>query len=298
MASTTQFIGVDATPGAIDDVEGRLRQLESRWSRFIETSDITRLNQQTGRWVYVSDDTIRLIEAMQLANRATGGRFDPTHLHRLLSIGYTSSIDDPDRYTIAIDEPHRGVTIQGAEIDRANGAVRFPLGLSIDPGGIGKGLAADIVATELLADGTAGALVSIGGDIAATGTPPSDVGWIIDVEDPHRSHDTLTTLVVSGGGIATSSTRSRRWTVDGNDHHHIIDPATGDESRTDLATVTVVANAGWLAEAHATAALVHGSAGAIDYLDAHGLAGIAVTDRGDVSATRALALATPQGTAP
>ncbi len=71
----------------------------------------------------------------------------------------------------------------------------------------------------------------------------------------------------------------------GVEQHHVIDPATGMTSTTDLATVTVVANAGWLAEAHATAALLAGSAGALVYLEAHGLTGVVIDMRGAVSAT-------------
>lgn len=297
MASMAQLTVIDAPVGAIEAAEQRLRQLECRWSRFIDTSDINRINQQPGRWISVSIDTIRLIEAMQMAHHATGGSFDPTCLSQLLSIGYTASIDDPDRHTLAVGDPDRSVTIHDVGIDRVGEAVRVPVGLSIDPGGIGKGFAADIVVTEFLAGGTGGALVNIGGDIAAAGTAPTDIGWIIDVEDPHHTDATIISVAVSDGGIATSSTRSRRWTLDGHEHHHVIDPATGKDSLTDLATVTVIANAGWLAEAHATAALLRGSDGAIDYLDARELTGIAITDHGDISATSGLILTESQGAA-
>lgn len=296
MASTALVTAIDPTPDALDAAESRLRELESSWSRFIDTSDITRINQRPGRWVPVAEDTIRLIEAMKLAHGATGGSFDPTRLYQLLSIGYTSSIDDPDRFTLAVDAPVDGASVHGVETDRSRGAVRVPLGLSLDPGGIGKGLAADIVVTELLAGGTAGALVSIGGDIAAAGAAPTELGWIVDVEHPDDANSTVTTLAVSDGGVATSSTRSRRWSFAGSEHHHLIDPATGRDSLTDLASVTVVANAGWLAEAHATAALLCGSDGVIDYLDARQLAGIAVTRTGTVIVTDGLDRGTPRRT--
>ena len=111
-------------------------------------------------WTHVEADTIRLIDAMRLASTATGGSYDPTRLHQLLSLGYTSSIDDPDRFTIAVERPSEGLTVHDIEIDRSAGAVRAPAGLSIDPGGIGKGLAADMVVVELLDQGVDGALVS------------------------------------------------------------------------------------------------------------------------------------------
>ncbi len=285
MASGTQLLLVDPVPGAAGWAESRLRELEARWSRFVDTSDITTVNQNPDSWVPVSADTIDLIRTMQVASTVTGGAYDPTFLHRLLSAGYTSSIDDPDRMTIAVDSPCLTHTVHDVRIDSSTSRVMVPAGLSLDPGGIGKGCAADLIVSALVAGGTAGALVSIGGDIAAAGTTPTAEGWHVHIEDPHRPAQVVATLGVSAGGVATSSTRSRRWLHEGAEQHHIIDPATGTVSTTDLATVTVVANAGWLAEAHATAALLAGRAAAIDYLDAHGLTGVAIDTTGAVSAT-------------
>ncbi len=283
MASETQVTLIDPHPDAAAWAERRLRSLEDRWSRFLPTSDISLINAHPGQWVVVSEDTTALIHTMQLGSVATGGGYDPTFLHQLLSVGYTSSIDDPDRITIAVDSPSTIHSVRDIEVDGTN--VRAPSGVSLDPGGIGKGFAADLVVTELLLQGTAGALVSVGGDIAAAGSAPTPEGWHVRVEDPHRPPNVLATLGVSDGGIATSSTQSRRWLHGGVEQHHVIDPETGTTSTTDLATVTVVATAGWLAEAHATAALLTGSGGVIEYLDAHGLSGLAVDMNGVVSCT-------------
>lgn len=297
MASAADVILVDAAPDAGEWVEARLRQLEARWSRFVETSDITAINQHPDEWIVVSSDTIRLLQTMQLASRATNGGYDPTFLHQLLSVGYSASIDDPERITIAVDTPCRDHDVHDVRIDVATSSVFAPRGLSIDPGGIGKGFAGDLVVTELLAAGTGGALVSVGGDIAAAGVAPTEHGWHVHVEHPTRAPATVTTLAVSDGGIATSSTRSRRWLHSGEEQHHIIDPATGKRSRTDLATATVVANAGWLAEAHAGAALLQGTAGAIAYMDARCLTGIVVDVAGAVSATADIAAGIDTGAA-
>jgi len=285
MASTTEVTTIGGPRNAARDVERRIRNLEATWSRFMETSDITRINTHSGEWVRVSPDTIRLIDAMRLSSSATGGSFDPTQLHQLLSLGYTNSIDDPSRFTIAVEHPRDDRSIHDLEIDRSSLAVRAPIGLSLDPGGIGKGLAADIGVLELLGCGVDGALVSIGGDIACAGVAPAELGWLIAVDDPHHPGSTVTTLAVSGGGIATSSTRSRRWVDQGRQHHHLIDPATGVDSDTDVAAVTVVASAGWMAEAHATAAILRGTTGAVAYLEDLGLAGVVIGTDGARIAT-------------
>ena len=54
---------------------------------------------------------------------------------------------------------------------------------------------------------------------------------------------------------------------------------------TDLAAVTVIANSGWLAEAHATAAILLGSAGATSYLEARGLTGVVIDLAGQIATT-------------
>ena len=166
--------------------------------------------------------------------------------------------------------------------------VSIPAGAGIDPGGIGKGLAADMVVTELLERGAAGALIGIGGDIAAAGTPPGPDGWRVAVEHPLDRSRTLAMVLLNAGGAATSSTQTRTWVTDGELRHHVIDPATGECATTDLAAVTVFARAGWEAEAHATAALLAGSAGALAYLDLHELDGIVTTRGGTTTSTPAL----------
>ena len=184
--------------------------------------------------------------------------------------------------------PARGRSFTDVMIDPATSAVMVPTGVGLDPGGIGKGLAADLVVIELLAGGTGGALVSVGGDLAAAGTAPTPEGWLVAVEHPLDSSREFMTLALEAGGIATSSTLTRTWSQNGDRRHHVIDPATGTCATTDLAAVTVIARAGWEAEAHATAALLCGSERALDYLDGHQLAGIAMTLDGAVRMSPAL----------
>jgi thiamine biosynthesis lipoprotein len=171
--------------------------------------------------------------------------------------------------------------------------------MALDPGGIGKGLAGDLVVAELLRLGAGGALVSVGGDITAGGAALGDDGWAVDVVHAPDIDAPLARLMVNAGGIATSSTRTRRWVRDGVGRHHAIDPATGTTSNTDLAAVTVVATSGWRAEAHATAALLCGSSAVIAYLDAAGVSGIASTLDGELLTTDDLvqAVSTPTGSA-
>ena len=268
-----------------------LRDLEARWSRFLHDSDITRLNHAAGIPVSVDPSTVTLVSTMVDAWRSTDGAFDPSVLPTLIESGYRTSIDDPYRVTLpdgrlVVGGYDSGPTMDDIVIDPDRSTITLPPGLVIDPGGIGKGLAADLAVRHLLSLGAAGALVSIGGDMVMAGSPPHDaVGWTVAVAHPETALGNLCTLLVGAGGVATSSTRSRRWIHDGRERHHQIDPRRAEQSSTDLAAVTVVARSGWLAEAHATSALFSGTHDVLGYLDDHELSGIAVALDGTVLST-------------
>lgn len=287
-----------------DGITGYLMHLERCWSRFIPTSDITRINRlgrAGGGQLTVDPSTVALLAAMVEGYQCTAGRFDPTVLPSLIAAGYSASWVDPTR-SVELPAPAETwpvASLHDVELDTATNTVTVPPGLTLDPGGIGKGLAADLAIGRLLAagptgeqgvTGVTGAMVEIGGDLAMAGTSVDPAGWLVNVERPDPADGLLCSLAISGGGVATSSTRSRRWAVDGVERHHQIDPGTERSSTTDLDAVTVIAPTGWLAEVHATAALSAGSAGVLAYLDGHGLSGLAVV-HGDGSVLMTAALA-------
>ena len=289
MASSVVVITLDGPASAGRDARLRLVELEALWSRFAPGSDIDRLNRAAGAPVHVSRATITLLNTMVEAAKETDGRYDPTVLPALIDAGYRASIDDADRITTLSPGSHRScVGLTEVAIDADTRTVTMPADVALDPGGIGKGLAADLVAEQLVLDGAAGALVSIGGDLAAAGESPQAHGWEVEVEDPHDPVHALARLGVPSGGVATSSTVSRRWNVGTTSTHHVIDPRTGAASTTDLAAVTVVAPRAWLAEAHATGALLGGSGQVLSYARDHRLEALAVDQEGRVFATGGL----------
>ena len=290
MASDLHIVAVDATPDQIAAAVRRVEHLEQMWSRFLPGSDISRLNRSAGRMVYVDEATTVLVRSMIEGWRASDGRFDAGILPAIVEAGYAVSRDDPTHRTqVPAGATLRSAAMEEIELDDDPSRVMLPVGLALDPGGLGKGLAADLVVGQLIAGGASGALVAIGGDLAMAGRAPHPDGWLIAVEHPDPTAGVWCTLAVDGGGIATSSTTSRRWTRNGTEHHHAIDPSTGRPSGTDLATVTVVAPTGWQAEVHATAALGCGTDGVLDYLADRGLTGLGAGRAGDRFATPDLA---------
>jgi thiamine biosynthesis lipoprotein len=233
----------DAAVERIDDLEGR-------WSRFRPDSEISLLNGLPNLPIEVSPETYDLITRAVYAWEVTGGAFDPTVLPSLLAYGYDRSyehIDASPNAALPILAPAPGCS--GIVTDPSSRSVVLPSGVTIDPGGIGKGLAADIVVAELLTAGAAGAMVSLGGDVRVAGRPPSGSVWSIAVDDPFDPEAELTRVQLTGGAVTTSSRLRRSWTRGGETVHHLIDPKSGASFGGDVATVTTVASEGWWAEA-------------------------------------------------
>ena len=133
----------------------------------------------------------------------------------------------------------------GGEVTLTGRRIELGPGVKLDLGGIGKGFAAERVAEQLALTGPS--LVSAGGDVAVRGVPTEGI-WAVAVDD------TLTLGLVRGG-LATSGRDRRRWRRAGIEQHHLIDPATGRPSETDLVRVTAIGADGVDAEVLAKDAL-------------------------------------------
>jgi thiamine biosynthesis lipoprotein len=256
--------------------EARIAELEGRWSRFLPTSEISALNAAAGRWVAVSPETALLVERAVEAWRLTAGRVDATVLGAVLRAGYDADFADLANRPPA---PRGGLRIGGcADIRCAAGSARLPAEVGFDPGGIGKGLAADLVAAELLDAGATGCLVNVGGDLRALGASPTEAGWVVTVPDPFRPDEELLRAALSEGGAATSSRLERRWHAGGTEMHHLIDPFTGAPADGEIVAATVVAAQAWEAEVLVKAVTVGGTAG---FHLLGGAAAVAVTTSGE-----------------
>ncbi len=286
MGSDAHVIVVGADGDLLARLVAQIGELEQRWSRFIPGSEVSCLNRHAGEAIAVDAVTITLVEQAIEAWRLTGGSFDPTVLGAVLRSGYDGSLTSQlDGRRIVRHSAASELVIACSDIvvDRLASSVLLPPGTGFDAGGIGKGLAADLVTEAALAAGASGVCINIGGDLRVAGQAPHGGSWSIAVDHPAWPAP-IAMLDVAAGAVATSTTLRRAWTVDGERRHHLIDPVTGAPSTTDVEVMTVITGDAWRAEALATACLLRGSAGVFDLLDA-GSHGLAVTTAGDVLAS-------------
>ena len=236
---------LDAAVAAIVD-------LERRWSRFVDDSEISVLNRTAGVPVIVSPETFQVIRAAIDGAIATDGRFDPTVHDSMRSLGYDRSFADlagalPEGSPVPVPG------VGGIQLDEALHAITLPPGVSIDLGGIGKGSAADLVSGLVMAAGASGVAVSIGGDVRVRGESPSGRGWTFTSE-----LGDLDLPPIDDGGVCTSTTQRRRWATQQGAVHHVVDPRTGASTDNTVESVTVLAASAQQAEVLTKAAMVAG----------------------------------------
>ena len=159
-------------------------------------------------------------------------------------------------------------------------------GAGFDPGGIGKGLAADLVTADLMAAGAVGVCVSVGGDVRVRGTAPGGTPWTIAVEHPLAAAP-VTLVGLWDGALATSSVLRRVWQAGGRPRHHIIEPDTGVPARTTADLASVIAGDGWLAEVLTKPVLLRPADRRFDNVPS-GCAALAVVADGTVAATASM----------
>ncbi len=202
----------------------RLEDLEARWSRFIPTSEISQLNQAAGEWHGLSEVSLNLVRRAQVACDRTSGVFNPLMLGQLISLGYDRSFEQLQANS---QQPTSTEPAPSPQIEISGNDVRLRLGASFDPGGLGKGLAADLIARDLLDAGATWAMVSLGGDLRFAGSALASTSQRVFVADPRSDGEILGSVRVAGGAVATSSTMLKRWKQAGQQRHHLLDPRTG-----------------------------------------------------------------------
>lgn len=223
-------------------VRGYLDEVDAACSRF-RPSELGAVRGPTR----VSPVLAALIEAALESAAETDGDVDPTLGGDLVALGYDRdfSADLPVRVRL-----ERRVRHSWREISLVDGVLTVPAGCSLDLGASAKAFAADACARLVHESLGCDVLVSLGGDLAVAGS----VGWPVLVRDGDGEPGSQ--VMLSGGGLATSSTLSRVW---GPGVHHILDPVRGEPAEPVWRTVSVAASSCRRANALSTASVVRGS---------------------------------------
>jgi FAD:protein FMN transferase len=171
--------------------------------------------------------------------------------------------------------PHPDFRWRRMKVSQQSLIVRRPPGLRFDTGGIGKGLAADLVSSRLA--GYATHAIDCGGDVRIGGEDAT--ARQVEIENPLGGEPAHSFELVRGA-VGTSGISTRLWRTEDRFAHHLIDPSTGEPAWTGLVQATAVAASALEAETLAKVALLSGPEDGRRALEQWG--GVLVHDDGGV----------------
>jgi len=247
-------------------------ELETKWSRYIPTSELMQINNNPESMIQVSDATLRLVNEMKNGFEVTQGIFSGNILGELIDLGFANSRINPENVTNWQARAKSVADLSDVEIDLQNKSVSVPSGVALDSGGIGKGLAADLMSDYAMQLGAMGIAVFAGGDVAVKGMAPDAAGWKVNISDPGDVDKFIDTISLSRGGLATSSPMG--WRI--KDAHHIIDPRTHKSSDSDVLQATIIAQNASQAEVLAKMCVILESHEGISRIDSLGVAALVI----------------------
>ena len=252
MATTFEVIVVydddryarQAAAAAFDEVD----RLEGELSRFIENSDITRINNSP------ANEPLRLgldaFQCLQLSCRIyteTNGAFDIT-IGSLLSCwrNEDGTPRTPSQEELNLARQHTGTHL--LQLDESEHTVQLSASqVQVDLGGVGKGYAVDRVA-ELLREWSIDIALISGGysSVLALNAPAGTKGWPLTLSNPDNRKQILARPCLQGRALSGSGIQKGQ---------HIIDPRTAQPVKGKVAAWASASNAA-TADALSTAFMV------------------------------------------
>jgi thiamine biosynthesis lipoprotein len=204
-----------AAIAAFDEVD----RLENELSRFLENSDVTRINNlPANQPLQLGLDTFECLKTAKRIYAETSGAFDIT-IGSLLKCwrNEEGSPREPSPKEVDFARLHTGTNL--LELNEAEHTIKLSVGgVQVDLGGIGKGYAVDRVAELLREWSTDVALISGGySSVLALDAPPGKKGWPLTVTNPAGSREIFARPLLRNAALGGSGVQKGG---------HIIDPRT------------------------------------------------------------------------
>jgi len=193
-----------------------LDRLESELSRFIDNSDISRINNlKANQTIKIGLDTYACLKQCSHLYKKTAGAFDIT-IGALADLWKKSSPPSKDDLKLA----RKNIGMNLLRLDETNYTVTLLSdAINLNLGGYGKGYALDRMGELLREWDVKIALIHSGSSsVLALGAPPREKGWPLSVSNPSDYRENLSLIHLQNRSLSGSGVKKGK---------HIIDPRTG-----------------------------------------------------------------------
>ncbi|MCF8224531.1 MAG: FAD:protein FMN transferase [Bacteroidales bacterium] len=251
-----------------DEINALLADFDQSLSTYIDTSNISRLNNNE-----TSEVDHYFIEVYNEAKRIydiSGGAFDITVGPLIDAWGF-----GPGRKLNVSEEVIDSILqfVGMAKIGISGGRLMKELpGIRLDLNAIAQGYAVDVVADYLDEKEVSNYMVEIGGEITTKGVSPRNDDWKIGIDKPYFGNQmpgqNLQEIVrLSGKSLASSGNYRKYYEQDGKKIVHTVDPRSGYTKMSNLLSVTIITDKCITADGLATACMSLGLEDARSFIE-------------------------------
>jgi len=254
---------------------------EQQWSLFRRDSLLARINREGWqRPVLLDADSFELFEDALAVREQSGGAFDVgvaglmrawgLHEHSMLPAEHVADARSEESGASRGLRPAVLNDVPPFELDPVARTIRLTHEVAaLDLGAIAKGHALDLAARVVTEYGIESALIHGGtSSVVAIGAPPGEEVWRVAVaggeQEEHAGGPRLACRMIArlrDAALGVSAHHGRTANLEGRRIGHVMDPRTGEPSRSHAVVAAVIAPTARLADAWSTAALVNAGLG-------------------------------------
>ncbi len=252
-----EYAGESDEKDIINECFGLCNHFEKLFSKTIDESDISCINQSKGKPCQVNHVVSDIINDSLEYSKLSDGAFD-------ISIGALTKLwnmnsDSPSVPSEKeIKNTLKHVNYKNIRCDDEE-VYLLDKNMKLDLGSIVKGFVADKLKSYMTAEGVSSAIIDLGGNILTIGNKPDGTDFIIGIKNPFYNNkdiqpkNSLKTinynanndeycakLAIRDKSVVTSGIYERYFKENGKIYHHILDTKTGYPIENELVSVTIL----------------------------------------------------------
>ncbi len=242
------------------DLQDAVDRVDAQMSPWKEESALCRFNREpAGTWVDLPADMYEVVHAGLRISIESDGAFDPFVGELVSAWGFGPERQAADMAQALSLQQKWERRAREVELDRDSRRLRRLSEGQLDLCGIAKGYGVDCLSRVMHRWGLGDHLVSIDGEVRASGTKPGGAHWNVALERPDREvRSSAFALALDGSAIATSGSYRQVRSAGGRTVSHTMNPQRGAPVDNSLLSVSVLADSCMEADAWATSLMVMG----------------------------------------
>ena len=220
-----------------ESVEYKLNYLNSIFSTYSDSTEISKINLSKSKKINLSDDLAFVLNKALYYSQLSDGLYDPTvfPLVDLWGFGPTNINSKPNKNKV--NELLKNISYKYISLNEKELLLNNS-NLYIDLNSIAKGYAVDSISNLLLNMGFSDFMVEIGGEVKCIGENNKNK-WIIGIINP-KDENNLIKINLKNMSIATSGNYNNYLIYEDIRYPHIINPKTGWPINNNIISASVI----------------------------------------------------------